>query len=1673
MLYQGYFLLSLLTFKASLEEFFVTNATSVLRNHTCVRDDVEFYPCFTLVELASGHMTHNNYQIIYLLDNYLTVGENIAFYFINLAVVKIRPWRNGTLGTIQCVGEVSFAYTDVRLIVMESLKLYHCGKSIPVVTINGTKGTFQEVIIANMIFMGSRLSTINISCMSIKLLIVNSQFNETIDEYAIIIDKPQVMHSNFTGIIFSSNEVGAIFYSISNKSSLNIIHCIFVNNTSHNNHSYGALAVNSLLSITIVNCNFHNNSPRGAIQIHNEDNITVLSLPYTLTINESNFVNNTAMRGGALGIEWFFNLIIFNSNFINNQAYTYGGSIKILERSDLLKKLLFSESFFLLTNCTFHKNNANSGGAIEIEFIRTENYSYYLKINDTFFSNNWAEKDGGALSIYEGTKLYLYRCTFIKNSANGNATGGSISSFASVVHINKCIFDNNSASSSGGALNIEGATTFIISSSDFTNNIAENGGALKLHGKGSVLFHNTTFTKNRAEQLGGAVTLIIECALVNNFASNGKGSYLFVHGNINISNSNFTDNGATFGGALSVSGCRIHIYYSSFTENTAGSGGALIIHKSITTHFNYCNFHNNRASENDGGAIEIHSNIVYIKSCIFRSNFATSGSGGAVAIIVGKLTVQYSTFDLNEANVGAALEVHSHDSYFLNSKFLGNTADHDGGALSLKSNVTIIQECSYNNNSASQGNGGAISVFSDDILIMYSTNITGNSAKYGGGLKLHDTSITLFLIVMCIFDSNEAENAGGAINIKNRFGKVLISISTFLKNSASKGGALSLRNIVLHMDNTNISSIESASKILNIFKRLPDWNYACSFCDFLRQALLNNKAQATFSNYSKIAIIITNCSFNNNQVKNRESGEGGALAIQGGCKSTATISNFMKNKVAFTGTSITDCTFKKNEADAGGAIHSYLSTILASNLAVLNNSAGYIGGGIALIRSRVYLDGKFNFTHNKVKIKEETGKGGALYIEDTNETCIDNSCPISWTNKTIMNFVNNSATRGLMMYGGMLDRCFDLPGDNVTSALQSVTTLDSLSNFKSPFITSDATQLHYCQDLVPKCESRDMSMSIFPGEEFYIYVACVDQLQQHLSCIVKSEYNKTELQLGRGENSRDIGSNCHKLSFHAYAQDPTFSTLKIWSNILCTESKWNTLAVHVKVKSCPLGFELIGQECQCDKRLQDYFAELKCNIDSKLFSLKDKGWFSYSEHYLRLHINCPLNYCSNKKINISLQNRDIQCKNNRGGILCGGCIGNYSIVLGSWKCRKCTNLSRYNFIWLTVVIALAGVVLVAFLLLVKMTVSSGTINGFIFYANIISFSGLLDYQTCSIHPILRVFLSWINLDFGIEVCFYSGMDVYQKTWLQFVFPFYIWFLVGVIILFCHYSSTVMKLMGMRNIEVLATLFLLSYAKLLKTIVTALSFTDIMVASADNVSDPLISQRVWVYEGNIEYFSIKHIPLFGIALVFLIFLFLPFTLFLTFGHFLQHFPLTKRMKWAHNTYITAILDTYHAPYTKKHRYWTGLGLLLRCCLFTIFGTSYSIQNNLFWIILGIIAILILRVTSGGRVYRKKLIDMLDLFIMFNLIILMVVLYKKIYCKALTISISLSFAAFLGSVIYHIHLETKKKMPIHDHLTSKIGTTKTLELSDVKTSVPADKNDGPSVSYFELRESLIGN
>ena len=80
-----------------------------------------------------------------------------------------------------------------------------------------------------------------------------------------------------------------------------------------------------------------------------------------------------------------------------------------------------------------------------------------------------------------------------------------------------------------------------------------------------------------------------------------------------------------------------------------------------------------------------------------------------------------------------------------------------------------------------------------------------------------------------------------------------------------------------------------------------------------------------------------------------------------------------------------------------------------------------------------------------------------------------------------------------------------------------------------------------------------------------------------------------------------------------------------------------------------------------------------------------------------------------------------------------------------------------------------------------MTVAVGTLNGLIFYANVVyvNKSILLPFQETNF---VTVFISWLNLDLGIDTCYFPGMDTYIKMWLQFAFPVYVLLLVYLVIL---------------------------------------------------------------------------------------------------------------------------------------------------------------------------------------------------------------------------------------------------------------------------------------------------
>ena len=412
-----------------------------------------------------------------------------------------------------------------------------------------------------------------------------------------------------------------------------------------------------------------------------------------------------------------------------------------------------------------------------------------------------------------------------------------------------------------------------------------------------------------------------------------------------------------------------------------------------------------------------------------------------------------------------------------------------------------------------------------------------------------------------------------------------------------------------------------------------------------------------------------------------------------------------------------------------------------------------------------------------------------------------------------------------------------------------------------------------------------------------------------------------------------------------------------------------------------------------------------------------------------VHHYCPLDYCNSGVVHFDFTEINKQCVHNRAGLLCGECKANYSLMLGSAHCGKCED---YNLYLLTI-FALAGIALVVLILLLRLTVAEGTINGLILYANIfyIRRNQFLPTTDCIF---LRVFLAWLNLDFGIETCLYDGLNMYIITWLQFLFPLYIWTLVGVVTFCSSRSSWMTRMLGTNPVAVFATLLLLSYNKLMQTIITVFSICQL---SYTNASDT-VSEFVWLYDANISFLETKYIVLFVTSLFVLLFLLVPYTLLLLFGQCVQSNSNRILFSWVNRPLFKYFLDNYHAPYQNRHRYWTGVMLLVRVVLLIGFAGDVTNDPNVYMLItIAVLVCMESRVWIVGTtgIYKKCGIDVLNASFMLNLLLSSAAVS---FCQSGSVpyeqqqrtqsvvgycSLEVTFLVFLGILCYHIHLQLK--------------------------------------------------
>ena len=663
-------------------------------------------------------------------------------------------------------------------------------------------------------------------------------------------------------------------------------------------------------------------------------------------------------------------------------------------------------------------------------------------------------------------------------------------------------------------------------------------------------------------------------------------------------------------------------------------------------------------------------------------------------------------------------------------------------------------------------------------------------------------------------------------------------------------------------------------------------------------------------------------------------------------------------------------------------------------------------------------------------------------------------------------FIQNHATHsGSTLYGGLLDRCA-ISSSAEVQKLQKYKERDrtgltylkdiSINDFANDSIFSDPMKVCICTDddtlICPP--GYDNFIEIRKGEEFFLLVVAVDQAEHPIDAMIQTSPKHTSSGLGEGQLTRPASKFCTNLSFTITSPHDSEELSLYAVDGPCKDADLSTLIIIVQFLpcECPNGFQPSGANetsctCHCDEYISSY---VMCDAQSE--SLVRQGqtnvWIAYDNTtgYL-VYPNCPYDYCKPLNlltyINLNYPSgADAQCAFNRSDVLCGSCQLGLSLSIGSSRCISCPSYWPVLLVVIVIAAIIAGIILVAVLLILNMTVAVGTLNGLIFYANVLAANRTI-LLPFSEQNYITVFISWLNLELGLDTCFIEGMDAYTKTWLQLAFPTYVICLVVMIIIICSFSSKFSNLIGKKDpVATLATLILLSYAKFLEIIFKALAYANLQYQDGSHTV-------IWLPDATITYFIDKHIILFVAVIAIIVFVGLPYTTLVFTWQWLLHLPDWKVFKWMRNPKLQTFIEKYNTPYTARNRYWTGLLLLVRIVLYLVgaLNVSNDPEIALTSITFTVGCLLVLKGLCG-RLYRKWPVDALETFFYFNLLFLSVFTQysldeaEKNKGVPAYISVTVTLLALLLTIIYHIYFHSSllKKL---QHTTLHAKLTRVFE------------------------------
>ena len=1010
------------------------------------------------------------------------------------------------------------------------------------------------------------------------------------------------------------------------------------------------------------------------------------------------------------------------------------------------------------------------------------------------------------------------------------------------------------------------------------------------------------------------------------------------------------------------------------------------------------------------------------------------------------VTVQESTgFGITMFNVVGEVQF-KHCSFRNNS---ANGTDSGGGGVYLEMTAKTLRgvysllSCSFMQNKAytstvypkgknirafGQGGGLLISLrgnASHHYFRLQNCIFINNSAVWGGGLHLFLTNSSYnntIVVGNSLFKANRASAGGGGMVVYMVSSYSLISEnnitiykSNFTRNQAKGQGG----GTILHAPiSSSKAKHKSSTNCLKFEQCIWSFNAAS------HSAAVDVTTRRSVTESSPVVPVFSNCIFKEHQIlptitlsnsKGMRTGKGTFIVLK-------SIIKFENN-----------ITFKENAETALYSVSSKVEFVSKSSV-IFSQNKGENGGAIALLGSFLSVGSysRLYFIENKA-----FEFGGAIYsetqgINELHENIRGLNCFIHCNHcKTItILFADNRANShenlskrlsfGQAIFATSLLSCVSKQVDrnmNLSTVLQSIA-INFVFNNSSPYdqIVTSAVYL----GLSMKFETH-----IVPGKEFNVPLVTKDifghRIQSNYKAFIRHHNVAIDAQYIYMPSNKlklygDPGSECN-ITIERKGRDTFY------------------LSVGITMAQCPPGYILkeiahnisrhSGKKCVCGQHIANGEVTYKgISSCSNLFqaNVRHHFWVGYESEDASpdnlLTAFCPHSFCSyngsqyaNEYLLPDVANKALLdkfiCRNGRTGKICGRCQSNYSVFFHSpnYLCKK-DKMCSLGWIFYLMSEVLPLTIIFAIVLSFNISFTSGGLNGFLFYAQIIDILCISAIKHKSNYPLWTILITkaaiftynFFNLNFfhldTLSFCIWKGattLSIIVLKYLTIVIAFLL--VVGVFIIMNSCAFGNLKYYSKRLrlkqsvIHGISTFLVTCFAQTVK--VTFHIFASGLVTKK---GERVASYQV-LYDGDVQLFSAEHIKYVVPGLL----LFISVVVVPT--SFLMCYPLgfntlskcglseakvTKLHNYLCMIRLKPLLDSFQGCYKDQYRCFAGLYFIYRIAVLAAFSFSYGATD--FYLVIQIQASIMLIVHCLTHPYKRKIHNALDTLLFSNVAII---------------------------------------------------------------------------------------